>query len=149
MTIKAILLGSGGILLLLLSLVEIAPIKVNPWKAIARWFGRALNADILRELDTIKTVQKENADRLDEHIKSDAERTADMHRARILQFNNELLRNIPHTREDFIEILAEIDYYQRFCREHEDYSNNRATHAISNIERVYDERMKKRDFLDI
>ena len=72
-----------------------------------------------------------------------------MHRARILQFNNELLRNIPHTREDFIEILAEIDYYQRFCREHEDYSNNRATHAISNIERVYDERMKKRDFLDI
>ena len=46
---------------------------------------------------------------LDEHIAVDDERAADMHRMRILQFNNELLRSIPHTREDFIEILLEID----------------------------------------
>lgn len=149
MTIKEILLRSGGIVLLLLTLVEITPIKINPWRAIARAIGRALNADILRELDTIKAEQRKNASRLDEHIRVDAERNADMHRARILEFNTELLRGIPHTREDFIEILAEIDYYERFCREHPNYQNNRATHAIANISRVYDERLAKRDFLQM
>ncbi len=60
---------------------------------------------------------------------------------------NELLRNIPHTREEFIEILAEIDGYEAFCRAHPDYQNNRAVHAVANINRVYDERLQKHDFL--
>lgn len=134
-------------MLLLLTLVEITPIKFNPLHKIARALGRAINADILSELETIKAAQRKNASRLDEHIRVDDERNADMHRARILEFNTELLRNIPHTREEFIEILSEIDYYERFCRDHPDYQNNRATHAIANISRVYDDRLTKRDFL--
>ena len=74
---------------------------------------------------------------------------ADRLRERILQYNNELLRNIPHTREDFIEILTVIDAYNLYCKTHEDYKNNRATHAIKNILRVYDERLEKRDFLQM
>ena len=83
----------------------------------------------------------------DSHIRVDDTRNADAHRARIMQFNNELLRDIPHTREDFIEILEEIDFYERFCEEHKDYKNNRCTHAIANIGRVYDDRLRKHDFL--
>ena len=30
---------------------------------------------------------------------------------------------------------------------HKDYENNRAVHAIANINRVYDERLAKHDFL--
>ena len=52
----------------------------------------------------------------------------------------------PHP-EEFIEVLTEIDRYQQFCREHPDYPNSRATHAIANIGRVYDERLQKHDFL--
>ena len=52
-----------------------------------------------------------------------------------------------HTREDFIEILAVIDDYESYCRDHEDYKNNRATCAIENIKRVYMERLQKHDFL--
>lgn len=85
--------------------------------------------------------------KLDNHIKTDDERAADMHRARILQFNNELIRNIPHTREEFIEILAEIDGYEKFCKRNPNYPNSRATHAIANIGRVYDERLQKHDFI--
>ena len=147
MTIREILLSGGGVMFLLLTVIEIAPIKVNPWSCIARALGRAINADILSELKTIKAAQDKNATRLDEHIRVDNERNADMHRARILEFNTELLRGELHTREEFIEILAEIDYYERFCREHPNYQNNRAAHAIANISRVYDARLKKRDFL--
>jgi hypothetical protein len=44
-------------------------------------------------------------------------------------------------------VLADIDFYERYCRDHEDYRNNRAVHAIANISRVYDERLQKHDFL--
>lgn len=131
--------GAGG-LLALTALIQIAPIKVNPWTAIAKAVGRAINADVLNELDTVK---KDLAD----HIRMDGERNADEHRARILRFNNELLRDIPHTKEEFIDVLADIDFYERYCEDHKDYKNNRAVHAIANISRVYDERLQKHDFM--
>lgn len=147
MTVNEILYGSGGVLLLLLTLLQIAPIRINPWSAIARAIGRALNSEVLKELADVRSTQQVTAKKLDDHIAADEVRHANRLRERILQFNNELLRNIPHTREDFIEILAVIDAYNSYCRTHEDYQNNRAIHAIKNIERVYDDRLAKRDFL--
>ena len=140
MSLKEILLGGGGLLVVLLTLVEFAPIKINPWSALAKAIGRAVNADVLRELKSVK-------DDLSDHIRMDDERNADEHRARILRFNNELLRDIPHTKEEFIDVLADIDFYERYCRDHENYKNNRAVHAIANISRVYDDRLREHDFL--
>lgn len=140
MSLKEIFLGGGGLLVVLLTLVEFAPIKINPWSALAKAIGRAVNADVLRELKSVK-------DDLSDHIRMDDERNADEHRARILRFNNELLRDIPHTKEEFIDVLADIDFYGRYCRDHENYKNNRAVHAIANISRVYDDRLREHDFL--
>lgn len=147
MTIQEILAGGGGALLIVMTIVQVAPVKINPWSAIAKALGRAINGEVMGKLEEMGQVQQATQRRLDAHIKMDDERAADMHRARIIQFNNELIRNIPHTREEFIEILAEIDGYERFCREHPDYPNSRAVHAVANISRVYDERLQKHDFL--
>lgn len=140
MSIQEILLGGGGVLLFVMSVVQIAPIEIKPWSAIARAFGRAINAEVLRDLKTVKQD-------LTDHIRIDGERDADEHRVRILRFNNELLRDIPHTKEEFIDVLADIDFYERYCRDHENYKNNRAVHAIANISRVYDDRLREHDFL--
>lgn len=140
MSFQEILASSGGALVILMTLVQIAPIKVNPWSAIGRMIGKALNGDVIAKLDKVEN-------RLDEHIRMDDERNADLHRARILQFNTELLRSIRHTEEDFNEILYNIDCYEKYCAEHPEYQNNRAVHAIKNIERVYDECMENQDFL--
>ena len=140
MSISELLASGGGLLVLLFSLVEIAPVKWNPWSALAKALGRAVNADLLKELSATKAA-------LEEHIRLDDERNADGHRAKILAFNTELLRGIDHTREDFIEVLAEIDKYESYCRSHPDYKNNRARHAVANIGRVYDDRLAKHDFL--
>lgn len=136
MSIQEILASGGGLLLVLMTLVQIAPVKINPWS----WFGRVINADISKEIAEIKT-------KLDKHVTMDARRTADGHRARILHFNNELLRDIDHTKEEFIEVLAEIDAYEEYCREHPEYPNNRAVLAIENIQEAYKARLKKHDFL--
>ena len=140
MSIQEILASSGGALVILMTLVQITPIKFNPWSAIGRVIGKALNGDVIAKLDKVEN-------RLDEHIRVDDERNADLHRARILQFNTELLRNIRHTEEDFNEILYNIDCYEKYCTEHPEYENNIAVHAIKNIDRVYDECMKNHDFL--
>lgn len=135
MNIQELLAGGGGLLLALMTLVQIAPVKINPWSWLARAIGRAVNAEVIKKLD--------------DHITMDDRRTADGHRARILHFNNELLRDIGHTQEEFFEVLAEIDAYEEYCREHPEYPNNRAVLAIENIREVYKERLKKHDFLQV
>lgn len=72
MSIQEILLGGGGVLLFVMSVVQIAPIEIKPWSAIARALGRAINAEVLRDL---KTVKQDLAD----HIRMDDERNADEH----------------------------------------------------------------------
>lgn len=146
MNVQELLAGGGG-LLLVLTLVQIAPIKVNPWTKIGKFclkvlsiIGRALHADMYRELAEIKQ-------KLEEHVVMDDRRTADGHRTRILHFNNELLRDIPHTREEFFEVLNEIKAYEDYCDEHPEYPNNRAVMAIENIRECYKERQRRRDFL--
>ncbi|WP_297710392.1 hypothetical protein [Dysosmobacter sp.] len=140
MNLNEVILSGGGALLVAMTLIQIAPIKVNPWSSIAKAVGRAINSDVLEEL---KEVKKDLAD----HIRIDGEQNADEHRGRILRFNNELLRDIPHTKEEFVEVLADIDFYERYCETHKEYKNNRAIRAIANISRVYDERLIKHDFL--
>lgn len=140
MSLQQILYTTGGGVLLLLTLIQIAPIKVDPWTAIFRAIGRAFNAELLKEVRDVRST-------LDNHIKADDERNADEHRARILRFNNELIREIPHTKEEFIDVLADIDYYESYCRDHPDYKNNRAVFAIANIGKSYTERLEKHDFL--
>lgn len=147
MTLAEILLAGGGGLLVLLTLIQITPIKINPWSAIAKAIGRAINGEVIGMLSEVKSKQESTSDRLNEHIRLDDERNADEHRARILRFNNELIRDIPHTKEEFIDILADIDSYEQYCTKHPEYKNNRAVHAIANIGRVYDERLQKHDFL--
>lgn len=147
MNMQQILLGGSGLAFVLLSLVEISPIKIYPWKAFAGWLGRAINADVIKELKEVKATQEETQKRLETHISTDEERETDHCRTRILRFNNELLREIPHTKEEFVEVLKDIDDYERYCRDHPDYANGRAVHAIANIGRVYDERLQKHDFL--
>lgn len=136
------------------TLVQVSPIKINPWswiwkmlKWIWRSFCRSLNAEVLAQLSKVQEEQQETRAKLEKHIQLDDEREADKVRSGILQFNNELLRDIPHTKEEFVEVLNKIDWYNKFCESHKDYRNSRAVHAIANIERVYDERLQKHDFL--
>ena len=133
-------------LLAIASAVEISPIKINPWSALGQAIGKRINGQVLAELDKIRKTQDETRKELEQHIHADEISKVDAARGRILSFNLELLRDLPHTPENFWEILTDIDFYESYCRDHPDYPNNRAVHAIANIERVYDERLKKHDF---
>ena len=134
MSIQEIITNGGGVLVIVMTLVQIAPIKISPWSWLAKAIGKAMGLDRIEK-------------KLDAHIEMDDRRTADGHRARILHFNNELLRDIDHTKEEFTEVLLEIDAYEKYCDEHPESPNNRAVLAIENIREVYKERLKRHDFL--
>ena len=41
----------------------------------------------------------------------------------ILRFNDELLRDMPHTKEEFIDVLADARLlHEQYCRDHENSS---------------------------
>lgn len=149
MTVGELCTRGGSILLILITLIQISPIKINPWSWIANLLGRALNAEVLAKLEAIEKKQKETEEKLDRHTHVDDDREATRIRESILRFNVEIIRDIKHTREDFIEILSKIDDYEDYCREHADYPNNRCDSAIKNIKRVYSERLVKHDFASI
>lgn len=136
-------------LLVIMTLIEITPIKINPWSAIIHFVGRRLNSDVTARLDTMQQCQTETREKLDKHIQTDDERNANLLRTQILRFNDELVDDLrrPHTKEHFDEILSIIDDYEDYCKTHENYKNNKCVHAIANINRVYDERLAKHDFL--
>ena len=145
MSIQEIMVSGGGFLLIMMTLVQIAPLKINPWSAIGSLIGKAINGDVMKKLDEMEKAQAETKANLDEHIRVDDERNADAHRVQILRFNRELLQGLPHTQEDFIEALHEIDFYEHYCRMHEEYENNRAVLAIENIKRAYMEWQKNQE----
>ena len=80
MSIQEIVASGGGALFILMTLIQIAPIKVNPWSKIAKAIGKALNGDVMTKLNEVQ-------ERLDGHIRIDDERNADAHRVQILRFN--------------------------------------------------------------
>ena len=138
----------------LTALIQISPIKINPWSWIWKmlknmWAGfcKSLTAPVLAELAVVKEENRKTQRALETHIKLADQREADGLRAEILRFNNEVMRGIQHTEEEFVEILAKKDKYEAYCRENEDYVNSRAVHAIANIERVYDDCLVENNFL--
>lgn len=140
MDLREILLGGGGVLALVMTLIQIAPVQVNPWSWLLKRLGRAINAEVLEQV-------KRTAQKLDEHIAQDDAGRANQERAYILAFNRQLMAGERHTREEFWEALASIDRYHKYCDAHPEYPNERAVHAIRNIGRLYDERQRKNDFL--
>lgn len=131
---------NGGIIavgaVIVMSLVEISPIKINPWS----WIGKVLNKDILHKLEK---VEKDVAE-----VKREVgESSAVTSRYRILRFDDEILHDVKHSKEHFDQILLDIDVYEKFCEEHPDFKNNLAVMAIEHIKEIYSKCSRENSFL--
>lgn len=144
----------GAGVALLLTAIQLLPIKLNPWswlgrigKKLLNTIGSYINSNVMQELSVIKEEQSQTKEKLEAHILSDDYRAMDTKRRAILGFNNELCRGIRHTKESFIETLKDIDDYESYCRDNKDYPNTRAECAIENIKLTYKDVLHRGDFL--
>lgn len=99
--------------------------------------------------DQIISEINEMRSELNKHIEDDEKHRADMSRARILRFSDELRRGISHSEESFNNILEDIDNYISYCTQHESvYINSKANAAIRNIKTTHDKCIRgELDFL--
>lgn len=143
----SVMAGSSGLIVAVMSIIQVSKIEINPQSWIATQLGNALNAGVMKEIKDIKTEQEETRKKLDAHIEEGEERKADNYRSCVLRFNNELVRGLGHTEEDYDEILDVIWKYNEYCKTHPKYKNNKMPHAIKNVERMYDEMLQTNGFL--
>ena len=139
-TIKQIALGGGSTLLILMTLIQIAPIKINPWSWIARCIGRAINKEVLEKVDDLSTE-------FEDHKRNSEERHATLCRSHILRFGDEVLHGVPHSKEGYDNILLDIDSYEEYCDKHPDYKNNVAVATIRHIKNMYQKHLEEDSFL--
>ena len=135
------LLSCGGVGIVgLLFLIQIAPIKINPWSWIAKKLGRAINGEVIKKVEGIESDVRRIEKKQDEQ-------QAIMARVRILRFGDELLRDIPHSKEHYDQTLGDIKTYETYCQDNPEFENNVTVCTIKNIRDCYMERLKKHDFL--
>ncbi len=147
MSLAEFFVGGSGIAVAALTLVQVVPVKINPWSFIARSIGKALNKDMMDKLESVQDDVKDLGNKhsnLEYRMDKDK---ADDCRTRILRFGDELRRGVEHSEEFFNQILDDISDYKHYCTEHPEYKNDKAVNAIAEIEKVYQRCMEKNSFL--
>lgn len=141
------IVSGGGLLVILLTFIQISPIKVNPWSSLARSIGKAINSDIVSKFDDLD----EKINNLEENLKdlkADCEkRDATLCRTHILRFGDEILHGMRHSYEHYQNVLLDIDVYEKYCSTHPLYKNNLAKMTIELIKKTYKESFNNKDFL--
>ena len=85
-------------LVLLLSLIQISPLKLNPWDRILSWLGQKLNGKALADLQKQVTAMWVND-----------------HRQRLLTFARECRAGIEHSSDEWSNALVIADEYEVYC----------------------------------
>lgn len=68
-------------------------------------------------------------------------------RVRILDFMNSLLENHKPTKDAFDQTMSDITAYDNYCDTHPDFKNNQTASTVAYLEKNYQERLEKHDFL--
>lgn len=96
------------LIIVLLSFIQISPIKINPWDKIFAWIGRKMNDEVEGE---IRDLKKEVRDLW-----------INNHRQSILTFARECRAEISHSAEEWSHVLNLCEEYEKFC-ERNDITN--------------------------
>lgn len=127
--------------------IEVAPIKINPWSFLAKKIGKAMNSDVLVRIDALDT----KVNQLDCYVKqleqAQLECEAKRARTRILRFGDEVRLNVKHSKDSFDEVLADITFYDTYCSTHPDFKNNRTKSTEKVIVDVYEDCLRNDSFL--
>jgi len=130
----------AGIVVVLSGIIQISPIKLNPWSWLAKVIGRAINAEVIEKVNKLE----EDLGKL--HVGME-ERAAREARSDILRFGDELRLGIKHSKEAFDNILVSINDYDCYCRGHEDFKNKMTDLTKKYIEDVYAKCYRENTFL--
>ena len=116
------------VLIVLFSLIQISPIKLNPWDTIFGWIGKKINGKMHEQMDELKKAVRDL--------------WINEHRQSILDYARECRAGIEHDAEEWNHILAVAAEYELYC-EKNTVSNGVVKADTDYIRCLYQELSKK------
>ena len=131
----------GGILFILSWVIQISPIKLNPWTKIAKAIGRSVNQEVICMIESCKCKM----DILEVDIQGvrnaiSEERAIDARR-NILHFGDNLIHypEREYSKERYDEVLASITLYEQYCKAHPEFLNHITESTVRYILKRYND----------
>ena len=126
--------------ILLTTLVQISPLKLNPWDFCLGWIGDRLNSHIIKKVDALD-------EKLTKHVQESKDSSVKRKRQRILQFVEDGMGGKRYTKETFEFMMNECDEYEQYIKEN-DIKNGVIDASITEIRRRYIDHVHNADFAD-
>ena len=120
-------------------IIQIVPIKINPWSALLKWIGKLITGDACEKINGL-LVKVNNIEQ--EVMVNEKDRI----RWEVLDFANSCRNGRRHTRDEFQHIVKLKEKYERLLRETHD-KNGVFEVEYQYILDLYAERLEKNDFL--
>lgn len=136
----------GWILFGLSLIIEISPLKINPWAWIMHKIRQLSGSE--RQFNIIVEDLKELKEDFVEEKENRSKEYALTLRYRILRFGDEIRHHARHSEEHFNQVLEDIDDYEKYCADHPQFKNNKTVTTISRIKEAYQNCCKQGDFLE-
>lgn len=139
------------------TLIQITPIKIDPWSALLKWIGKVITGDACKKMDDMK----KEIDKIDDLVTSVETLSQDVNkinqevmtnekdriRWEILDFANSCRNHRKHTRDEFQHIIALNDKYKDLLEKTND-KNGVFEIEYNYIQKLYAKRLEKNDFLE-
>lgn len=108
-----------------MSLIEIAPVKVNPWKWLKSFWALPSRIDELE-----RAFERDRAHRW---------------RTQILKYSDCVRKGVHYSKETWDDLIDSIDHYNMYCANHTDFKNGRTTAAMAFLNKAYAELLEDPD----
>ena len=112
------------LLIILFSLIQIAPVKLNPWDNIFGWLGGKLNGKTEKRLEKVE--------------KQIRDMWINNHRQTILTFARECRDEVTHSPDEWTNVLNVAEEYEKYVTENH-VTNGIITQDTEYIRRLYQE----------
>lgn len=109
--------AGGTILIVLMTLIQISPVKINPWDRVFKWLGGKLNGKLQKQVDEL---------------------WINTHRQTLLTFARECRGDTEHSAEEWAYVLNIADEYENYC-EKNDVTNGVVKQDTKYIRDLYQE----------
>ena len=119
------------LIIIVLSLIEICPLKINPWSWLGNKVGILLGVKAINEnLDALKKTVGENQ--------------ATTIRVRILTFEDRLQSGEHPSKDSWNQVMDDITRYKNYTDTHREFKNNITVTTIKHIEKEYARLLEER-----
>lgn len=134
------------IFVIVASLIQIAPLKLNPWDIFLGAIGKRLNKAINDRMKVLEKKQKDFETKFDDYVREQNKRDLDEKRSLILQFCHECMLHIQHTQEQFKFVLRLCDEYEKYIEDNR-LKNGEISDAIDHIRNIHKKCIAENSFL--